>query len=239
LPNQGTVTLAQLRADAQSHADMASSQFVSTAEWLNFINSSYFELYDILVQKYGNNYYVATPATISLDGTNDLFALPVDFYKLLGVDLQVAGAQANGWLTLRPFNFADRNRFVYPNVQVTFGLMSNLHYRLNGDKLWFTPRPAAGQTVRVWYIPRLVALVNDTDVVDGVSGWEHYIVIGAAIQALLKEESDTSALERERAELVRRIESAAENRDAGSPATVSDTQRTDSAWPDGGFNGPY
>jgi hypothetical protein len=38
--------------------------------------------------------------------------------------------------------------------------------------------------------------------------------------------------------LIRRIEAAAENRDAGSPATIADVQWTNGTWPFGnGFGG--
>ena len=60
------------------------------------------------------------------------------------------------------------------------------------------------------------------------------MIVDAAIKALIKEESDTSALERDKAAITARIESAAENRDAAKPQRVADVQS--SSWTDGG---PY
>lgn len=63
--------------------------------------------------------------------------------------------------------------------------------------------------------------------VDGVNGWEEYLVVDAAIKALQKEESDVSVLLAQKALLQRRIESAATNRDAAEPARVVDVTVTD------------
>ena len=80
-------------------------------------------------------------------------------------------------------------------------------------------------------------MAADGDSLDGVNGWEELVVLDAARKALLKEESDTSGVEREIAMLVGRIEVEAQNRDAAAPATVSDVQRGAFDLPDYGW--PY
>lgn len=234
-----TKTLLQLRTEARQEADQVNSTFVSDAELTTWVNSAAFELYDILISKYGDAYYVkAPPYSFTTDGTNETFALPTDLYKLLGVDLQTNGAP-NGWLTLRPFQMAERNRNWRPNAAPIVGFTS-LRYRLHGSNLWLTPLPASGQTLRVWYVPRLTPLSADGDTFDGISGWEEYIVVEAAIRCLVKEESDPSAMFARKAALLKRIEEMASNRDEGAPPVVSDVNGPDSAsgygWPGyGGF----
>lgn len=227
------MTLADIRTAAQQRADMVNSSFIATAEWATFINGSYYELYDLLIQKYGDDYFVSQ-GNATTSGSTQMISLPSDFYKLCGVDLQVSAP--DWWVTLRPFEFAERNRFALRNYQSFYGL-SNLRYHLQGGNLMLTPQPAGGQALRIWYIPRLAPLVNDTDVADGVSGWLDYVVVDAARKALMKEESDPSALVMELASLRERIESAAENRDAGSPATVADTASSNPWTPWGGNEG--
>lgn len=192
-------TLLQLRTRAQEESDNVNSDFISTSEWLSLINSSYQELYGLLVTSYGENYAVATPYTFVTDGQSQDFALPDDFFKLLGVDLQV---QASGiWTTMKPFIFNERNRFTRVN----------------------SPVPMAGQTVRLWYVPVLTLLADDGDsTVNTVNGWEEYIVVDAAMKALAKEESDVSVVAARKAALVARINGEASNRDAGSPAHIGD-----------------
>lgn len=218
----GQTTLGAIRLAAKQRANMENSNFLSTSEWNSNINLSWYELYDLLIQKYGDNYYSQTPYTFTTDGTSRQFALPADFYKLLGVDLATNNT-SQPYITLKPFNFGERNKVASPNINV-LNRGSSLKYKPNGNNLMFNMVPSAGQTIQIWYAPRLTALVNDNDVVDGVSGWEEYIIVDSAKKALGKEESETAGLERAKDALIKRIESAAENRDAGSPATVSDTR---------------
>jgi hypothetical protein len=328
------MNLSQLRTASRQRADMVNSAFVSDDELNSYINASYFELYDLLVQKYGNDYYM-TQYSFSLVGNQSRYDLPADFFKLLGVDLQISSGP-DGYVSLRPFTLAERNRYSTANVQTWIGV-TNLRYRISGNKLWFTPSPQTGQEIRIWYIPRLAELVDvvtltvaaqpvtgdyitigstvltegvewsiganptitatniaaainaaaiddvsatvngtvitvtqdattelslsadnnvgtigaatrlqfsstlltpGSVVADGISGWLEYVVCDAAIKMAQKEESDTNVLQLQKAALIKRIEAAAENRDAGSPATVADVQWTNGTWPFGnGFGG--
>lgn len=233
----GVLTLGQIRTSAQQRANMENSNFLTTSEWNFNINQSYYELYDLLVQKYGDDYYVNEPPyAFSTDGQTYLYPLPNNFYKLLGVDLSLSPSSQDSWVTIRPFMFADRNRYAVPNFQSFYGL-TNLRYRIQANFLWLTPIPAAGQNMRIWYIPRMVELVSDSDTADGVSGWDEYIIVDAAIKALVKEESDPTALLQAKLGLIQRIESAAENRDAANPQVISDTQWSDYGIPGGNGSG--
>lgn len=197
-------TLLQLRDRCKQESDNVNQSFLSDAEWNTLINSSYQELYGLLAQKFGADYFVQSPSTgytFVTDGVNQFFALPSDFFKLLGIDVQVASPQQ--WVSLKPFAFADRNRLSVFN----------------------NPIPMAGQTVRVFYVPRVTLLSADASVtVDAVdmSGWDEYIVIDAAMKALEKEESDIQAFVIRKQAILERIESEAANRDAGNPATIVD-----------------
>ena len=327
------MTLPELRLATRQRSDMVNSQFVSDQEFNSYINASYFELYDLLVQKYGNDYYMKE-YSFELQGNVTRYDLPEDFFKLLGVDLRISDGP-DGYVSLKPFTLAERNRYSTANVQTWIGV-TNLRYRLSANKLWFTPSPNMGQTIRIWYVPRLKALVDpvtltvaqqpesgdtlyvdanyvdvsglaganvietamniaeavngydwgvsatvagnvitfelstltsasfavvnssqtvspsigtrlqlsgtsmsgDTLTADGVSGWLEYVITDAAIKALQKEESDTTTLQFQKQALIKRIEAAAENRDAGSPATIADVQWTNGTWPFGnGFGG--
>lgn len=239
----GQMTLSQLRLLAKQKADRVNSPFVSDSEWNTYINQSYFSLYDLLVQKYGNEYYVAPPLTISLTGAQ-FYDFPDGqnhggapaFYKLLGVDL-VLNNSSNAAISLRRFNFISRNRYIFPQITANLLGWQGLQYRPMGNQLELIPTPASGQSIKLWYVPRMSSLLQDTDVVDGVSGWTEFIAIDAAIKALMKEESDVTMLVAARQEMVERIEAAAENRDAGEPETISKTRRYNNMYGDG-YDGP-
>lgn len=226
----GQDTLGQLRLQAQQRADRVNSNFLTTSEWNQNINKSYFELYDLLTTVY-EDYYIAPALMLATDGSTQLYPLPdginyngaPPFYKLMGVDCGLDNS-GNAWVTLKKFNFIARNRYVYPNISSTFLGVFNLQYRLLGNNIELIPTPSANQILRLWYIPRMTTLLQDTDIADGVSGWTEYIIVDAAIKALQKEESDVSVLMAEKQMLKQRIEESAMNRDAGQPDTISNTR---------------
>ncbi len=193
------VTLLQLRTSARQESDQVNSLFCTDAEVNGYIRTAYADLYGNIVQHFSNDYFVQTPAagyTFTTDGINQLFALPMTagvqlVFKLLGVELQIAGNQ-NQWVSLTPFAFADRNRAGWPNTQI----------------------PQAGQTVRLLYVPLPTLPLVDADTIDGVNGWEESIVIDVALKMMAKEESDISAMVLRRRAMDERLNSEIENRNA-------------------------
>jgi hypothetical protein len=231
----GEMSLGEMRLRAQQRADRVNSQFVTMPEWNFFINQSYYELYDILITLY-EDYYVAPKLQITTDGSQS-YDLPNGqnyngapaLYKLYGVDCGLA-ANTNAWVTLKKFDFIQRNRYVFPQLTTTLLGVFNLQYRVIGNKIMFVPTPSAAQYIGLWYFPRLTTLLKDTDVMDGISGWTQYPIIRAAKYALDKEESDTSHLDAELMYLKQRIEESAMNRDAGQPDTISPTRTWSERW---------
>lgn len=250
------MSLGQIRLLAQQRADRVNSNFVTLPEWNSYINQSMYELYDLLITA-DEEYYVATPAQFTASPNNNqtyLYPLPdgatsftngingtpgyiaPPFYKLKGVDLGLNTAN-NAWVSVNKFNFADRNKFVYPNTASTIYGVFNLQYRLIGSNIEFIPTPSSGQQLRIWYIPRLPQLLKDTDLTtSSISGWIEYVIVDAAIKALQKEESDVTILLAQKEALRVRIEGAAANRDTGQPDRVSDIRPYGYG---GGYGGNY
>ena len=243
----GEMTLSQIRLAAMQRADRVNSNFVTLPEYTTFINLALFELYDLLVTCY-EDYFVTTPIQFTSDGTTFIFNLPDGkmsylnglnltpgyiapaFYKIYGVDLALQNA-TNAYVTVNKFNFVDRNRFVYPNTSSTIYGVFNLQYRLLGNtpagvqQIMFIPTPSAGQGIRIWYVPRMTQLLQDTDTtIQGISGWMDYVIIRTAKYVLDKEESDTTKLDAELLFLKGRIEETAANRDQGIADKISDTR---------------
>lgn len=251
----GEMSLSQIRLQAMQRADRVNSNFLTLPEWNTNINKAMFELYDLLITVY-EDYYIAPPIQFVSDGVTYMYALPNGsnsflnannpaetvvprpFYKLIGADLALNNA-VNAYVTINKFNFIDRNRFVYPNTASTIYGVFNLQYRVMGSNIMFIPTPSGGQAIRLWYIPRLKELLQDTDITDtGISGWLEYVIVRAAKYALDKEESDSSVLTQEIQFLKARIEETASNRDAGIPDKISDTNQGNwgNGW-NGGTNG--
>jgi hypothetical protein len=211
-----TVTLLDLRTRARQRADMESTGFISDSELNTYINSSYAELYDLLVSKFGSDYFVSSPYTFTTSANVDQYPLPSGFYKLLGVDFKISGTN---WRTLKRFEFSDRNISGIWDVYNT----ELIRYRLLGSNILLSPVPTGACQLRAWYIPLPDVLANDTDSFSGLNGYEEYVIIDAAIKMLTKEESDTSALRADKAAMKKRIEDMADSRDVGSPCSVQDT----------------
>lgn len=252
--HSGEMSLGAIRLASKQRADRVNSDFVTKQEWDSYINQAMFELYDLLITVY-EDYFIASPIQFVSDGTTFIYPLPTGsntflnglnlnqtitppaFYKLLGVDLALNNA-TNAYVTINKFNFIDRNRFVYPNTASTIYGVFNLQYRVLGSNIEFIPTPSAGQGIRLWYIPRLTELLQDTDMTtQGISGWIEYVIVRAAKYALDKEESDTTKLDQQIIFLTKRIEETASNRDAGQPDRISDT-RSNNGYGYGGGGGP-
>jgi len=216
------ITLLQLRTEARQRSDMENSTFVKDSELNNYINNSISELHDLLIQAYDADYYIKS-STFSTAANAESYSLSTvitddDFYKLRGVDAKLNNSE---WFTLQPFTFNERNRRQNFGAWRYLGV-SNVRYRLTGNTIRFTPIPDDAIECRIWYIPVASVLSNDTDTLDDLNNFSEYVIVDAAIKMLQKEESDTSVLERQKAALKRRIEEAANNRDAGQGESISD-----------------
>lgn len=234
--NPGQTTVANIRLETQQRINKENSQFYTTQEWNSMISQSYKELWDILAQKFGDDYFVALPYTYLTAAGTQFYPLPTDFKALLGAEISLNNNDPNAWITLRQFEFVQRNLWNYPNVYTFYGI-TNIRYRINGNNLMLVPAQQGGMTIRIWYVPRPSQLINDTDTVDAIAGWEEYIVADCAIKALTKEETDVSVYMAQKAALLKRIEEAAENRNIGEPQKVSDIKRINFAWGDGNMSG--
>ena len=212
-----SITLAELKLQSRQLADRENSQFVTDTELTAYINSAIAELQDLLISAYSSDYYISD-YTFSTVANQTTYALPADFYKLRGVDCALIN---NEYASLRPFNFNERNR---NDSFSSWGLMTgpSIRYRLLGDNIVFSPAPDGIYSIKLWYIPTAVKLVADSDVLTDLNQYSDFVIYDAAIKMLIKEESDPSALMRERENCSRRIVEMAQNRDAGQPESVSD-----------------
>lgn len=214
-------TLAQLKTLVRQRADIESSQHIKDPELTNYINGSISELYDILIQKYGNEYFLSSTSFSLVNGTSE-YNLPSDFYKLIGVDLQLT--PTSDYISLKRYDFQERNRYSASIIRGVYGAPL-LRYHVQGSVLRFEPTPRDTNTIRLWYVPTPTSLSADASTFAGYNGWEEYVIVDAAIKCMEKEESDTSALQLRKNMLIQRIESAAGNRDANFSPKITDTRK--------------
>jgi hypothetical protein len=191
-----SVTLRDIANRARVHADMRDTSFIDDTEMLRILNEVYPELYDELVTAY-ENYYVAED-TLNIVTGNNVYSLPTNFYKLIGVDFQVNN---DAYITLQPFMEGERNVTLTTNQTIPTGV------------------------IKLRYVPAPQTFTDLDEEVDGVSGWDRLLSLLCAIDMLDAEESDSKPLYKKYERTVARIRSAAAPRDAGFPARVVDVYK--------------
>lgn len=145
----------------------------------------------------------------------DRYRMPSDVYKMIGVDAIEGSGDP---YPVRPFQFAERNKFKSSFPGYVLGRHSPYRYRMSGGNIILSPAPSP-ITLVLWYAPYLDTLYSDSDTIEGFNGWEEYIIIRAARFMVSKEEGDTTDLDNELMFLKERITIAADSREAdiGSP----------------------
>jgi hypothetical protein len=211
-------TLSVLRTRARQRCDHEDSAYIADAELTNYINSSYAELYDLLVARY-EDYFVTGPTTFSLaSGDGGVYALPSAFYKLRGVDYSYGG----DWIPLKPFAWNTRGSRSRASIRDF-----DRTYRIVGSNLRVEPSDNATGDYRLWYVPSYTALSADGDAISTLisrNNWEEYIVIDAAIKILNKEESNSDRLMQEKQLIKERILNVSSDRDAEGSASITDSR---------------
>lgn len=240
----GQINLGYIRYMSKLRANKLESEFLTQDEWNWNINQSMKRLYDLLVTKFGDNYFAAPRIQFN---TNNAAIYPLPdgsnyggapaLYKLIGVDVGV-NASNNQWFTLPRYNIIDRNKYSTLQLAGTVQSIYGLSYIVMGNNLEFIPLPSA-QIVQLLYVPMVKEMLQDTDMMPfSISGWSELVIVDAAIKALVKEESfdQAQALVGDRAEIIDRIATTAANRDVGQANTVSNTR---SRCGDQNFGGIY
>jgi hypothetical protein len=168
----GQTTLADIRLQARQRANMEltgaglnttpdpyADAFIPTPELNAIINQSFRELYGLITTAYGNGYNVSEWSFVT-DGTTEQYDLPLDLFKLMGVEWVQSPGSNIANVSLRQFNFNERNKYSQASTLPPLYGMTAVRYRLNGTKLWLKPLPQSGQTIQLHYAPRLNPLVD-------------------------------------------------------------------------------
>lgn len=256
----GRINLGYLRYMCRVRTEKLLSNFITDDQWNFYINQSAYRLYDMLVGKYGDDFFFSLPLIITMTGA-DSYALPDGsnylstetsgalmpdpagtpapaMYKLNGIDLNIGGTligPAAGWTPCSRQNWSDRDKYTYVGQQASLYNVFQMSYRPMGDRIYVFP-VNSNTTMRWWYVPRMSQLLKDTDMMPfSVSGWSELVIVDVSIKALVQEESyeQAQAFANERAALIERVNAIAPHRDAGQSNTVSNTRAT---LGDPGFN---
>lgn len=186
-------TLLQLRNKAKQRANQENKTLVSDAEWNGYVNDAISDLVDLIIAT-NPHYYVSSFAfTLSSSNQVAISALSPLFFKLRGLDYLWSGNARP--MSVRPLNFAERNRYANQNFAGNY-------------TLWYTPVPPV--------------LVIDADTLDFIlDNWSEFIALSAALPGIIKEESSTADTETKLQRQIDRINKSAATRD-GEPGQAAD-----------------
>lgn len=210
-----TISLLNLRTKVRQRADMVSSLFVTDAELTGYVQDSYKELYDLLVDSVED--YNLSSSTISITSGNSM-PLPTDHYKLRGVDDLTDISNPR---TIRKFMFGERNDYLFSERLALGAEFSDLMYRIEGSTIVILPPDRATRSYKVWYVPLPIVPALDADTIDAINGFDEYVVIDAAIKCKIKEESSVTDLNTAKKNIYERILRMRNNRDQNIPEKVT------------------
>lgn len=181
--------LSEIRDSARSKADEQSTGFIDNTEANRFVNQGNKYVYGKIVHRFESFFLTKGTAgnggLISVvSGTNE-YSLPTTMLKLVRVERRNANdTNENNWRKLMRLNIGnDQINDFFP---IREGRDQGFGYFLAGNKLYLRPVPASGFDLRLWFVPKTVKLVNDTDTPETPEEYHELISEFAAIQCLRK-----------------------------------------------------
>ncbi len=186
-------------------------RFVTNIEVDDLINTAYKELYGHLI-RHGMHRSEST-LTITADGSAT-YSMESDFWAVLSVHFVDAGG-----------HFFELRRHDHRHRPDTSWNSDAQTYRIIGSSIELSPIPLTG-TYSVRYVPVPPTLTNDDDTVDGVLGWEEYVVLVVAAKLLQKEGSNDQAnpLRQDAQMLLQRIQDESQAAELNETNTVVNTR---------------
>jgi len=207
-------TVPELISKCQKRGGYATSNRLTPDVWLDFLESGLAELHDLLIAKYGEDYFTVRAEVAVTNGVAG--DLPDDILKLFSVALKYG----DRWRGLR--------RFMLAEVDLQQDACEP-GYRIEGGDIVIEPEPTGASAVRVIYVkaaPKLSltspAPAGTVFQVEGYNGWEELLVLYALLRAKRSQDEPTDAVEREIGRQTARVEYAASARDAGEPMRIPD-----------------
>jgi len=233
------ITVSTITNSAIDLADMKYSQLIDQSdspdsELIRYANLAFRDVYNQVVL--AKEFYFTIYDDISVVMGTDAYDLPEDFYKLDGVDLSLDNS--GRYLTLRPFQFLERNKFRSGLALTTAPYGQVFRYLLVKNQIKFLPLPSQNSTVRIWYTPNPTVITALSDVIDLPPVADEYMSLYMACAMLAKEESDTATLNGKRLEVLDQLRNSLRERDSGSAAFVVDesTVNAGALYPFRGFD---
>ena len=151
-------TMTDLIGDVRRRADIermdAVNGHVPDAEIVRYLQTGLQKVHSLMIEAYGMDYFYSeyqvtvTGGIPGAEGSD--VALPPDFFKLLGVDLQITPSQT---VAMKPYQRFQRNMYRNAPYVSWYGIV--YRYRLTGSFIRFIPQAQTSIPVTILYVPTL------------------------------------------------------------------------------------
>lgn len=219
-----TRTVSNLIGSIKVQAGLSGASTPVDSEVVDMINSSYNELYGLMVTTYGDQYFLSS-SNITTSANVDTYALP-DNFKVVGLDLLDAATSIT-FTKLDRFNFQERDKFSRSTTapyfnSIYFGNRGKaFEYDIEGENLKLIPTPGNVAYLRLWTVPNLTYFSGTTtESANFKNGWDEYIVVDCAMKIKDSYDWDSSVLQGRKMALLQRLRAEIPNRNSGDPMQI-------------------
>lgn len=210
------MTLTDLTARVRFFIDEPTEQNFKTSDIVIALNIAQQDVAKEIVHEYEDYFEVQAQLNPTGGGTipgQSNYTLPLDFLKFKRVERTDTGE------TIHPRDQNEESRVTYTNMQLVASTTAPGYYVM-GNTFVVTPIPQSVIPITMTYVQRLVDMVNPTDVSAIPSEHHDMMAVRAAIDMFIKDESDTSALERRWNQLFDQLQRTLRERQLQEPKRV-------------------
>ncbi len=175
------VTASQLETAVRRRTDTITDTHVSQAEIFEYLSNWRAELYEILVNS--GLFYHEEKQQITSTGVASYDLTSYNILSIMRVDYVVSNDD------VRPVIEIDIRDVHRVSRSVRERAMFFRHIK---DTIYFYPPPPTGQIYELIYIPNPGVIDDGADQVDGVMGWEDFLITGASMDVLAKQDRHES-----------------------------------------------
>ena len=225
-----TRTLVQLRTEVRQAAGKENSKHVTDAEIDREINRAIAAWWDKLLD-YNQDHWIRAAIEISVAAGDTGKSLATNTTAIQGAVLDVLAVEVEFGDKVYKICPLDDWEMRHELLNRTTGWQEGgeIYYLLGRDcdlelALEWYPQPTANHCVVVHFLHGAPELTLDSDVLNGINGWEEWVVWQAASYCLNKEESNWAYAIQRRNEVEQRMAKAGPTRDKNKARRVRDVR---------------
>lgn len=223
-----TRTLLELRTGARQLADCVNDANIPDAMATDWVNDEIADLWEEVFAADPDR-FVAMVTIATTSGTR-AYDVPDDFMSIRRIDWLNGGTR----IPIEPAPLLEMDT----STDVGGTSPGRVVYRVMGGgldgstaQLYLFPDPGTS-TYEMWYVTAPALLSGDTDVYDGVAGWERFVMYGVASKMLERQERDSTPFRMEKERARKSIQTMARRRDSGRAKRITDVRSQRGSWRD-------